>query len=179
MAIQLGRKAAANDAVGLLLECHDRIRAFVALAKRLAADAGGVARAVADAAGQVRRYFTEALPLHALDEELSIVPRLRGRDAQVDAELETMIGEHRAHERPLAGVLAACEEVARAPERLDAVRADLASAAAELERHFDEHLAREERVIFPAMARLLDPSLDQAIVREIRARRGVGPPNAP
>jgi iron-sulfur cluster repair protein YtfE (RIC family) len=44
-------------------------------------------------------------------------------------------------------------------------------SAAELDRHFLHHLAREEDVIFPAVRRLLDPEADARIVREIRERR--------
>jgi len=45
-----------------------------------------------------------------------------------------------------------------------------------LERHFAEHLQREEAVIFPAVRRLLGPSDDAAIVRELRACRAGGAP---
>ena len=57
---KIGRSAAPADAVALLLECHGRIRAFLAMARR-------VGEAI-----QVHRNFTLALPLHARDEEESI-----------------------------------------------------------------------------------------------------------
>jgi iron-sulfur cluster repair protein YtfE (RIC family) len=170
---QLGGTTAPEDAVALLLECHTRIRAFLALARRIAEVDG--AEGVAEAAGRVRRYFTEALPLHAQDEEESIQPRLRGRDPSVDAELDAMTAEHRQHERPLATLVAACEEIARVPVRLAELQPIVARAAGELAGHFEEHLAREETVIFPAMRRLLDPAADAAVVREIRARRAGAP----
>jgi iron-sulfur cluster repair protein YtfE (RIC family) len=175
LGVQLGRREAAGDAVGLLLECHDRIRAFTALARRIAEAGAPDRETVVDAALRVRRYFTEALPLHAEDEERSILPRLRGLDPAVDAELAAMTDEHRAHERPLAALVAACEEIARVPARLAELQPVVARAAAELEAHFEEHLAREEKVIFPAIRRLLDPAVDAAIVGEIRARRRPGP----
>lgn len=177
-----GKPAAPLDAVDLLVECHGRIRNFLALARRLGEVQGAAADAVADAAFSVNRYFTLALPLHARDEELSILPRLRGHDPAVDAELETMVREHREHERPLRVLVAAFSEVSRDPSRYGELAATLGRAAEELERHFVAHLAREEAVIFPAVRRLLDQVADAAVVKEIRLRRlgvaGQGEPGA-
>jgi iron-sulfur cluster repair protein YtfE (RIC family) len=160
----MGKPAASGDAVDLLLECHGRIRSFLALARRLGEVRGAAADAVADAAFRVSRYFTLALPLHAQDAEKSIVPRLRGRDPAVDAELETMLREHRQHERPLRALVAACSKLSRDPGRHGELAATVEWAAEELERHFAAHLAREESVIFPAIRRLLDQTADAAVV---------------
>ena len=92
MLAKIGKPSAADDAVGLLLECHERIRSFLALARRIAEVGPSEPGSVPEAAARVRRYFTEALPLHAQDEEASILPRLRGLDARVDAELEAKVG---------------------------------------------------------------------------------------
>ena len=170
MLAQIGKSPAAGDAVDLLLDCHERIRAFLALARRVA-EAGPSEPGLGEAAARVRRYFVEALPLHARDEEESIAPRLRGRDPVVDAELAAMVREHGEHERPLSALVAACEAIAGAPVLAPAVAGDLARAVVELERHFAGHLGREESIVFPAMRRLLDRADDAAIVREIRARR--------
>jgi iron-sulfur cluster repair protein YtfE (RIC family) len=167
----IGKPAAAGDAVDLLLECHQRIRSFLALARRIAEVGPSSPEEVAEAAARVRRYFTEALPLHAQDEEASILPRLRGRDPRVDAELDAMAREHREHERPMGELVAACERLARAPEEISDLASVVGRAAGELERHFVEHLGREETVIFPAMRRLLDRSADAAVMRELRERR--------
>jgi iron-sulfur cluster repair protein YtfE (RIC family) len=174
MFTRIGKPAAAGDAVDLLLECHERIRSFLALARRIAEAGPSTPASISEAATRVRGYFAEALPLHARDEEASVLPRLRGLDAKVDAELDAMSREHREHERPLHELVAACEELARAPERLLELAPLEGRAAAELERHFVEHLGREETVIFPAMRRLLDAEADAAIMREIRERRAVG-----
>jgi iron-sulfur cluster repair protein YtfE (RIC family) len=162
--------------VDLLLECHERIRFFLAMARRLAEARGAAPEEIAGTAGRVHRYFTQALPLHAEDEERSILPRLRGLDAEVDRELAAMEREHAEHEGPLGALVGACAALAEAPGRHAALAPDVGAATAELERHFDAHLAREERVIFPALRRLLSPDADAAIVGEIRARRGVTAP---
>jgi iron-sulfur cluster repair protein YtfE (RIC family) len=167
----LGKPAAPGDSVDLLLECHARIRGFLALGRRLGEAREQSPEAVADAAVRVHRYFTLALPLHARDEEESIVPRLRGREAALDAELDAIVREHVEHQRPLGALVAACAEVARDPGRHADLAADLIQATGELARHFAEHLAREENVIFPAVRQLLDGATDAVIVKEIRLRR--------
>ncbi len=171
MLIGPGKHAAPGDAVDLLLECHARIRHFLALARRLGEARGESPEALAEAAGQVHRYFTLALPLHARDEEESIAPRLKGRDAALDAELDAMAREHREHQRPLGTLVAACAEVAGDPGRLAEVAGILLRATAELEAQFAEHLAREEEVILPAVRRLLDAATDASVVSEMRGRR--------
>jgi iron-sulfur cluster repair protein YtfE (RIC family) len=177
--IGLGKPAAPGDAVELLLECHGRIRAFLALANRLAEAREETPEALADAAQRVHRYFTLALPLHARDEEESLVPRLRGREPVLEAALDAMVREHAEHQAPLGVLVGACAEVVRDPGRQVPLAGTLAKATGELVRHFEPHLAREEGIIFPAVRRLLDGADDAAIVRELRLRRsvaGVGDP---
>lgn len=173
MLTRLGKPTAPRDAVDLLLECHERIRTFLSLSRRLGTEAPGDEDAIRDAAERIRRYFTEALPLHARDEEESLLPRLRGLDPAVDHELEEMAREHGEHEPPLRALVAACEALAVAPRRQAELASRIAAAADELDRHFAAHLRREEEVIFPAVRRLLDAGADAGIVKELRARRGV------
>ncbi len=173
MLARIGEPAAAGDAVDLLLECHQRIRSFLALSRRIAEAHDASGSEIAEAATRVRRYFSEALPLHARDEEDSILPRLHGRDAAVDAALAAMAREHLEHERPLGVLVAGCQALAGDAGRRVELIPSIAAATAELERHFAGHLQVEETVIFPAVRRLLDPAADLEIVREIRARRGV------
>lgn len=160
-----------SDAVDLLVDCHARIRHFLALARGIAERGPSEPAAVPEAAAAVVRYFTRALPLHARDEEESIVPRLRGRDPAVDRALEQMLREHAEHDAPLGALVAACEALARGAGRLAELAPVVARETAALERHFEEHLRNEEAIVFPAMRRLLGAEADAAIVRELRARR--------
>lgn len=180
MLTNLGKPAAPGDAVDLLLECHQRIRSFLDLAGLLGRPGHEPAEVVTDAALRVHRYFALALPLHARDEEESIAPRLRGLDPAVDAELATMIGEHRDHQGPLLELVGACAELAVEPARRPALAGAVSRASAELARQFGPHLAREEAVVFPAVRRFLDARGDAAMVEEIRLRRRglAGPPRA-
>jgi len=159
-----------GDLVDALLDCHARIRDFVALALRLAS-ASGLAEAEArQAAADVRRYFEVALPLHAADEEASILPRLRGLDPAVDAELDHM-REHAEHDGAVGRLVAACRAIQERPGELCRAAPALAGAASELDQHFATHLAREERVIFPAIRARLGRDAQEAIRAEMRARR--------
>src|SRR4051812_25565021 len=94
MLIQIGSPKEPPDIVDILLECHERIRSFTGLARRLASTHGLSEEEVRDAAARVTRYFSEALPLHVADEEQSILPRLSGRSPELDAALNGMQREH-------------------------------------------------------------------------------------
>lgn len=171
MAVQIGVRPPPAGAVELLLECHERIRHFIGVAKRLAAARGPSDAEVAEAAAAVRRYLAEALPLHAADEEESMVPRLRGRDPAIDGALAVMRREHQAHAMRIEPVVALCADLATAPRRHAELAPRLAEAADLLERHFAPHLALEEETLFPALKRVLDPAGEARMVAEMRGRR--------
>jgi iron-sulfur cluster repair protein YtfE (RIC family) len=165
--VRLGaRSSAAPDAAALLVECHARIRGFARLAVQLAT-ARAPAPEIADAATRVHRYFTEALPLHVQDEERSLAPRLRRFAPDVAAALDDMEREHRAHDELLAKLLPAWAAI-----RTDAnAAAQTRSDAERLQTLLEQHLAAEERLVLPALARLPAGERD-ALVDEMRARRG-------
>lgn len=171
MAVHLGAKRPAAGAVDLLLECHQRIRSFTSLARRLAGAGDLAPGEVADAAAGVCRYFSEALPLHAADEEDSVLPVLSGRDPALDGALSVMRREHGEHGPVVDRVVALCRELSKDPARHAVLAPALGQAARELERHFAFHLALEEETIFPALKRVLDPATDARLVAEMRARR--------
>jgi len=99
----------------------------------------------AEVRATVIRYFTEALPLHVADEEELIAPRVATGE---------MHAEHVSHEPLLARLCAGDFTV-----------------APELAVLFDQHLAAEERDVFPAVRGLPQPEQD-AIRAAMRARRG-------
>ena len=164
-------RRATDDLVELLLDCHRRIRNFVSTARHLA-DAEAVTDSEArEAALATARYFTLALPLHVRDEEESIVPRLAGRDAEIDAALRDMSRQHLDHLPPLARLVELLQDIAAAPGERLSVRSELTAVVAELDHAFTEHLASEEQVILPAIRRLLDADEQRAVIAELRARR--------
>jgi iron-sulfur cluster repair protein YtfE (RIC family) len=158
--------------VDALLDCHERIRQMSGLARAIATAQGRPEGEIGEAAGRVRRYFTESLAHHVADEEESILPRLRGRDAAVDAALDSMEHEHRDHAQHVARLVAACAELEQRPGGLAELRAELDQVSARLVEDFEAHLAGEEKIVLPAIRRLLSEEERAQIRAEMRARRG-------
>jgi iron-sulfur cluster repair protein YtfE (RIC family) len=159
-----------RDVVDMLLACHERIRAFTGLARRLGSATDASEAEVRDAAATIGRYFREGLPLHVLDEEELVVPRLVGRDAALDAALATMASEHTSHAPVCERLIAVCDALAQRPGQLHELATELAEVGAILDTDFTTHLAAEERLVFPALAAL--PDADRmAIAAAMQARR--------
>lgn len=176
MYVTLGGAAKREDFVGLMLECHERIRAFSALAVEVARRMDLAAAEVAEACARCERYFTEALPRHVADEEESLLPRLRGHSAAVDEALAVMHAQHDEHRPLLTAFLEALRDVRLAPGD-EAARRRLALLAERLRHDFDAHLGLEERVLFPAISASWTPEQSARAVEELRARRGRGAPH--
>lgn len=165
----LGRSADADDLLGLLLSCHRRIRAFSTLAVTLATSADVAVEQRSETCERLVRYFSEALPLHARDEEESVAPRLRGRSPVLDEALRRMADEHRTHEAPLGVLLRGWTALRERPDD-EALRRSLLDASMDLRDAFEAHLRDEETLVFPHLAALSRAERDES-VRELRARR--------
>ncbi|MCC6766482.1 MAG: hemerythrin domain-containing protein [Deltaproteobacteria bacterium] len=162
--------AEASSLVDLLGECHHRIRHFIGLACAVARRRDVPAVEAAQACADAMRYFSEALPLHVADEEQSIAPRLRDRSPAVNDVLDALSAQHLRHDARIELLLRALAEVRRAP--LDeAAKSRLAAVAEPLQTEFEEHLALEERVIFPALRHEVPAETQTSIVDELRERR--------
>jgi hypothetical protein len=153
------------DVVTRLRECHARIRSSLAEAQAIV-DSFGTAIAPsrrAQSARNVRRYFTLGLPLHAADEDVSIVPRV-GRAA-----LTSLAGEHVLIDQCVDELALDWQIIGRE----GAAPSDLARHRALVEKLTGlliGHLELEEREMFPAIEAL--PWAERAaIVREMRVRR--------
>jgi iron-sulfur cluster repair protein YtfE (RIC family) len=170
MLISLGTRAPPEDLVGLLLECHQRIRTFARLAQDVGRRRELPDTEVVEACARVERYFVQALPLHVEDEEHSLLPRLRGHRADVDAALDAMHAQHDEHAPFLAAMLAASAEVRATPSDARA-RDRLLAAATALSAEFERHLVNEEQVLFPAVRELLGADAQAQAIAELRARR--------
>lgn len=158
----------ATDPVAWLRDCHARIEQVVAGLGALSRAALDDPRALATAQA-CHRYLQLALPLHAQDEDESLVPPLLAAPsgAAVGAALDRMQAEHQEIVRALPGTLFL----------LDSVVGGLAVGAGELielatwaDGLLLPHIHREEQVILPAVGRLCPDILDQ-IARQMRARR--------
>ena len=165
--------APAADPLGLFLECHTRIRRFLAVAERLASPPpDATAEMIAEGAADVRRYFSVALPLHEQDEERSLAPRLAGKlSGGAAAALDALAGDHRELEELVGALDRRWRELAGEPERIGTIRSILVEPTARLRALFEAHLAEEEDVLLPAALAVLTPDELAAIRREAEARR--------
>lgn len=157
-----------GDVVDALEACHQRIRSFLELGARVGQ--GGEPDQVSEACRRIERYFREAMPLHVTDEEESVLPRLRGRDPEVDRALASMHEQHGAHEAALAELTGAAAALAGEPAAA-ALLARMAAATGALAAALIPHLELEEALILPAMRRLLAPGELADIAAELRSRR--------
>ncbi len=174
MLVQIGKQGTSGDVVDLLVECHGRIRKVLAFARQLADKPEAPPGEVRAVAGQIRRYFAVAFPLHVADEEELIAPRLAGTGAAVARALATMHRDHGAHAAEIARLVEICGELEREPGRLASRVGELAASAAQVAADLEPHLELEERVVVPAIRGLAEAQRD-AIRSGMRARRESAP----
>lgn len=163
------------SAVDLLLACHERIRGQLGLARALVDAARAPLALVEEAARDLVRYHTVALPLHQEDEERSVRPRLEAVAASpaVREALARMGAEHVELDAVLAELVPRWTALAAEPPRIATLASELAAPTAALGELWGRHLAGEETTVFPAVEALLSRAERDAIAGEIRARRRV------
>ena len=182
MPIQIGQRAdhGFDEPLGLLSDCHRRIEHFLRVLSTIAADAAGgpltpdYRRALEGAL----RYFAEAAPRHTADEEVSLFPRLRtagSATAHAMAALDRLERDHHeadAHHAEVDRLARRWLEHDGLPHaEADALREHLVR----LEALYADHIAVEDRDVFPAAAQALDRAQLEQIGREMAARRQVAP----
>jgi hemerythrin-like domain-containing protein len=165
-----------NEPLGLLSDCHRRIEHFLRVLIALSDQAEG---RVLDARERAQlkaavEYFATAAPRHTADEEESLFPRLeRAGDRKAVEVLRHLEGDHglaRSHheivDRTVRGWLA--------KGTLDGhdLR-ELRESLGRLKSLYDEHIAIEDKQVFPAAARLLSATDISEMGREMAARRSV------
>lgn len=181
MFTQIGAKRESDfsEPIGMLSDCHKRIKFFLADLLQLAESA---AREPLDAAQRsalerALRYFRESGPRHTADEEESLFPRLRAkRDVRMEdalAKIEELEADHEraneAHEavdvigsRWLADGVLDAQDVARLQSLLRGLRM-----------LYEHHLDVEDKEVFPVAAALLSGEDQVAVGREMTERRGL------
>ncbi len=161
-----------ETAVDMLLGCHEKIRRFTALARKIAECKDASPEQVCDAAADVHRYFTVALPLHEADETLSIEPRLQSAapDREAGHAAREMLRQHRLINEVLRQLLPLWDALCREPEKSQDFSPRLLTLTSQFEALWSSHLKLEEEHVFPAIHRL---TLEERaeIVREMRERR--------
>ncbi len=171
MLIGIGGGAPGESLEALLLACHARIRHFSALAVAVGEAEQAAPQELSRSCERILRYFREALPLHVRDEEESLLPRLLGKEAALDAALQALRAEHEAHGPALKEVLGLCERLQQAPADGVELQRSLSQVAVKLQREFEAHLRAEEQMIFPRLGAYLTPQEQLVVVNEMRDRR--------
>jgi len=181
MPVVIGAKPQADfsNPIGVLHDCHRRIERFLSVLIRVTEAAGG--RALNDeqrvAMNTALRYFREAAPKHTRDEEDSVFPRLRAMERE---EVKPVIGRVDALENDHSRLDADHAEVDRLGQawldagtlpQADAAR--LAELLAGMARIYEQHIAIEEREVFPVATMVLGEPDRKSIGNEMAKRRGL------
>lgn len=164
------RSVEATGPVDFLVACHDRIRHTLARAERLAEARAAAPAEIVEVARGIAFFLGVGLPLHAEDEDRSILVHLR--DARFDvAQAVAITGEeHPAVEALARNVEGVCRRIEAAPDRLRELQSPLGASITRLRTLLDVHLVREEELVFPEVHRL--PRDTQArMLAEMKARR--------
>ena len=165
-----------EDAVDLLIGCHQRIRHFTGVAVKLAHAQGASPEDVVQAAAAAHRYYTVSLPLHEADEEETLRPRLDAvGNEKVRHALMAMTDQHLAIDELLERLLPLLVMVRNNPQTIHAAGSEMCSITKTLDELFRAHLQLEEEVIFPAIREALPESVRLEMLREMQGRRKQGP----
>jgi hemerythrin-like domain-containing protein len=164
-----------EDAVDLLIGCHQRIRHFTGVAVKLAHAQGATPEEVVQAASAVHRYYTISLPLHEADEEETLRPRLDAvGDEKLRHALMAMADQHLAIDELLERLLPLLVMVRNNPQTIHATGSEMCSITKALEEIFGAHLQLEEEAIFPAIRERLPEPMQTEMANEMRGRRKQG-----
>jgi iron-sulfur cluster repair protein YtfE (RIC family) len=168
------RSSTSETALDMLVGCHERIRHFSSMARKLAHAHEADAQQVQSAAEAAHRYFTVALPLHEADENESLHPRLKRAVPVGDLAgpaADAMVDQHHAIDELLERLLPLLQLLERNPAKQPEVAGEMCSITSRLDELFREHLELEEKVVFPAISASLTEADRQSPVAEMQARR--------
>lgn len=176
MAIQIGAKpdSGFNDPIGMLMDCHRRIEQFLDILCVVADRARGRALS-SEEAGAVQaalHYFRVGGQRHNADEEESLFPRLRAEGSANDIQqLSGLESEHHSANK-MHREVEAIYSAWIAAGRLDLENEQrLLGSTSQLKHLYAEHIALEEKLVFPRAAAVLSGDTIAAIGREFKARR--------
>lgn len=181
MPVQLGDlgQPGFDQPIALMMDCHRRIESFLGVLEHVAAQSAGqpLDDRAAAAVRSALRYFNTGALNHTADEELSLFPRLQALDRddltpilEGAAHLEA---QHRRaeviHERIRDRFQRWLDHGRIPPDDHAALTRDLDALRA----LYSEHIAFEDKVLFPAAQAALDHDAITRIGREMAQRRGL------
>lgn len=157
-----------DDPVSVLRFCHARMRKNLQLLRDLYGHARqqGMDEQVRAACDQVRRYFSEAAPLHHLDEEQDLFPLLITTDASFKGIIDDLTQQHQTLNKnwqQLQPLLANPARLLHAPhvERL----------IDNFCQSYTAHLQQEEEYILERAPKVLNAEMLQTLGMHMRKRR--------
>jgi len=181
MAVQIGQKPehGFSEPLGLLTDCHRRIERFLSVLVRVADEVRGGELSIEQkqAFTSALQYFRDAAPKHTADEERSLFPRLRAAGGseveEAMAHVDRLEADHlradRLH-REVDDLGCAWLRNGCLPKQ-SAER--LCGLTRKLQEIYEAHIELEDTWVFPLAARALSHADQQAIGREMAARRDV------
>jgi hemerythrin-like domain-containing protein len=177
---QIGQKPPSgySDPVGMMEDCHQRIRFFLGTLSRIGdtSDDGKLEAQRAEALRNAVAYFRTAAPRHNADEEDSLFPRLRGlsdsRVSSIESTLQCLEGEHARADAAQNKIHNLAQRWLESGSLSEADRGEWRSLVEELSAHYEQHMAVEERLVFTLAKQILSASQQQQIGQEMARRRG-------
>lgn len=181
MPIEIGRRPANyhESPIQLMSDCHRRIERFlyVLITIKRQAQGGALLQDQKAALDSALRYFRDAAPLHTLDEEESLFPRMR-----LAARPGFEVGHHNLEGLELEhALIQVChrelDQLGRKWIEHNILDASDSQEFAEIVRKlsivYHRHIRQEETEVYPAALKMLrDPEI-RAIGQEMMARREV------
>jgi len=166
-----------DDPLGLLADCHRRLEYFLDELVRITRLTSGRSLCPEELRQLQRalQYFETSEPWHTADEEQSLFPRLRASQGPGAARaiqlLEQLEGEHEmvnAHNRMISVF---CRRWLDHGFLTEIDTRNLLDRLTDLQSIYRQHIAIEDRELFPAAIWLLSPRQLEEIGREMAARR--------
>lgn len=175
MPVQIGARhdSGFDDPLGMLQDCHRRIENFLKVLSLVANRARGRAldKEEASAVEGALHYFRVGGSRHTDDEEVSLFPRLNAHPDAPGETLDLLENEHQHAE----GLHYLVDRLFMTWVSQRTLRAEdqeqLSQTMTQLEQLYTRHIDVEERILFPAAAKVLSPEELAAIGDEFRRRR--------
>ncbi|KAA6462946.1 hemerythrin domain-containing protein [Acidobacteria bacterium AB60] len=175
MSVQIGAPpdSGFDDPLGMLQDCHRRIEHFLQVLSTVASRARGRALDQEEAAAVkgALHYFRVGGSRHTDDEEMSLFPRLSAHPEAPEATVHSLENEHQHAEGLHYLVDRLFSTWINNRTLLPETQQQLDQFLDQLLQLYTRHIDLEERVLFPAAAKLLNAEQLAAIGEEFRRRR--------
>ncbi|MBN4050071.1 hemerythrin domain-containing protein [Nitrospira defluvii] len=184
MNMQIGAPPAESlldDPLALFYACHRRVEFFLNILLNVTQASQGrtLTFEQQNALKPALRYFREAAPLHTLDEEQSLFPRLQKIQYQNKKTLlhilETLKQGHHQAEDDHKKVEQCFKTWLDLGQLSAKMYAGLSETLKRLSDFYEAHIQAEEREVFPIAQKALSPADIIALGREMAIRRGLDP----